>query len=109
MRQLAKKAKKQGHEPSQEHMATPISFQGVGAGQPTARWKVTVHCAVQTTDGPQLMDFGVFAVEGADGEDLPLLYGLDGVAMKNVVLEMRPDGPMFTFPGPSGGTPRNIL
>ena len=81
----------------------PLAFQGVGSGQPTARWKVTVPSAVQTTAGPQLM-VGAPAVEGADGEDLPLLYGLDGMERKNAVLEMRPDGRTLTFPGPSGCT-----
>ena len=50
------------------------------------------------------MEFGAPAVEGTDGEELPLLYGLDGMEKKNAVLEMRPDGPTLTFPGPSGYT-----
>ena len=44
------------------------------------------------------------AAEDADGEELPLLYGLDGMEKTNAVLEMRPDGPMLTCPGPSGYT-----
>ena len=50
------------------------------------------------------MEFGAPAVEGADVEDLPLLYGLDGMERNNAVLEMRPDGPTLTFPGPLGYT-----
>ena len=104
IRQLSKMANDQGHKPKQEKLHQPLAFQGVGAGQPTARWKVTVPSAVQTTDGTQLMEFGAPAVEGAEGEDLPLLYGLDGMEKKKAVLKMHPEGPTLTFPGPSGYT-----
>ena len=83
MRKLPKRASESGHTPSQERLAKPTAFQGVGAGQPTARWKVIVPSAVQTTTGPQLLEFGATAVEGAEGEDLPLIYGLDGMEKKN--------------------------
>ena len=44
------------------------------------------------------MESGAPAVEGADSEDLPFLYGLDGTEKKSAVLEMRPGGRMLTFP-----------
>ena len=104
MRQLAKKTSEGGYEPSQEQPAKPTELQGVGTGQPTPRWKVTVPSAVQTTEEPQLMDFGAPVVEEAEGEDLPLLYGLDGMEKRNVVLEMRLEGPTLKFLGPTGYT-----
>ncbi len=104
MRQLAKKASEHGYAPTQERQAKPLAFQGIGSGQLTARWSATVPSAVQTSVGPQLMDFEAPIVEGAEGEDQPLIYGLDGMEKNNVVMEMCPNGPMLTFPVPSGYT-----
>ena len=69
MRKLAKRASESGHAPTQERLANTLAFQGVGVGQPTARWNVTVPSAVQTSNGPQLVDYSALVVEGDGGEE----------------------------------------
>ena len=65
LQSLAKVAAKVGLMPTQEQLAKPMRFQGVGKGAPEAKWKVNVKRAVPCSDSTRIMDFKTPAVTGS--------------------------------------------
>ena len=98
---LARLASRVGLKVTQERMAKPMHFQGVGEGSPEAHWQAKIPCAIPCDDTTRVMEFTVPSVTGT-GNGLPILYGLDNMERHNAVLEMDPTKRQLTFPGPGG-------
>jgi hypothetical protein len=99
---MAKKALKSGHTPTQERMDNPMTVSGVGTGSNKADWRVTIPIALEEDDGNvHVHKFSAPAVD-KEGSDLPALLGLRSMLSMRAVLEMTEGEEYLTFPGPGG-------
>ena len=101
-REVAVKAKNNGHQPSQKKMTQPFTVQGVGTGTNDAKWEVNLPIAVSDEEGTtKLCEYHAPTVSG-EGSDLPALLGLESMSKNRAVLEMTDGQEYLTYPGAGG-------
>jgi len=101
-RKIAQWAIKNGQQPQQVRMETPLTIQGVGNGTQTCEWRASLPIAtLDDNDEGSVNLFEAPVVEGT-GEDIPGLLGHQSCRKKNGVLQMAPHKECLSFPGPGG-------
>ena len=102
--QMAQKAIDAGLQPEEKRLDRPINVKGVGTGQNSAVWELTIPIAVDGENGnANVATFTAPTVSG-EGKDLPALLGLQSMSRNNGVLEMAEGREYLTYPGPGGYT-----